>query len=100
MSHTPAPWEWDANPCDYDEEQDAPWLVAPNSAQVVLLGSIKCGSEADARLIASAPELLEALNELYKVVSEYEDLVCSEAPSTHRNAMDKARQTLAKAEGK
>ena len=52
------------------------------------------------RLMRTNAELLEALKELHKVVSEYEDLVCSEAPSTHRNAMDKACQAIAKAEGK
>lgn len=50
-------------------------------------------------LKAQKAELLEALGELHKVVSEYEDLVCSEAPSTHRNAMNKARQAITKAKG-
>ena len=63
--HTPGPWEWDSNPCNYDPHNEAPWLwQAPWNAREsapILSGSIKCGNEADARLIAAAPDLLEAL---------------------------------------
>jgi hypothetical protein len=66
--HTPGPWQWDGNVCDYDESNEAPWLVTDAyavgiekelSKGVVLRGGIKCRSEADARLIAAAPDLLE-----------------------------------------
>jgi len=60
--HTPGPWKWDGNPCDYDPDQEAPWLVDSNdSFPPILGGTIKCQSQADARLIAAAPELLEAI---------------------------------------
>ena len=66
--HTPGPWEWDGNPCNYDHNEEAPWLwQAPWKAEEsfqILSGSIKCGNKADARLIAAAPELLEALKKI------------------------------------
>lgn len=66
--HTPGPWEWDGNVWAYDADNEAPWLVQSPwqsvESKTVLKGSIKCDSEADARLIAAAPELLEALVKL------------------------------------
>ena len=63
--HTPGPWEWDGNVWQYDEQNEAPWLIqAPYQdvrSKTVLSGRIRCNTEADARLIASAPELLDAL---------------------------------------
>jgi len=60
--HTPGPWEWDGKVWGYDSENEAPWLVqAPwtgKDSKNVLTGTIKCESEADARLIAAAPDLL------------------------------------------
>lgn len=63
--HTPGPWEWDTSPVDYDPEQEAPWLVSAGSSKypdcAILQGNIKCHSHANARLIAAAPEMLDAL---------------------------------------
>lgn len=65
--HTPGPWEWDGNVWQYDEQNEAPWLIqAPYQdvrSKTVLSGRIRCNTEADARLIAAAPELLEVLHE-------------------------------------
>jgi len=88
--HTPGPWHWDGNPCDYDPDQEAPWLVDSNNPYPPILGgTIKCQSEADARLIAAAPDLLEALNTWLNQYSaeEYED--CPEVVQT-RAAIAKA----------
>ena len=58
--HTPGPWGWDSTVWDYDPVQEAPWLVTTEGDRV-LSGSIQCTSKANARLIAAAPDLLEAL---------------------------------------
>lgn len=55
--HTPGPWQWDGNVCDYDPEQEAPWIVDVELSRV-LTGTIKCKNPADARLLAAAPDLL------------------------------------------
>jgi len=61
--HTPGPWEWDGNPAAYDAENEAPWLMTHpwKNGKPILFGRIKCVLEADARLIAVAPEMFEAL---------------------------------------
>lgn len=56
--HTLGPWKWDGNVCNYDPNQEAPWLTAGDI--VVLGGEITCKVEADAALIAAAPDLLAA----------------------------------------
>ncbi len=60
MSHTPAPWNWDGNVCDYDATNEAPWLVHLDKYPPILGGQIKCVNPDDARLIAAAPDLLAA----------------------------------------
>lgn len=100
--HTPGPWEWDGKVWGYDSDNEAPWLVqAPwtdTQSKNVLTGSIKCGSEADARLIAAAPCLLEALRATRDALEVSYPL--------HSCDMDKrgavlgqARAAIAKAEG-
>lgn len=68
--HTPGPWQWDGSPCDYDASNEAPWLVTDAYAVgvektlrdgVILKGQIECLNESNARLIAAAPDLLEAV---------------------------------------
>ncbi|WP_369952120.1 hypothetical protein [Ralstonia syzygii] len=68
--HTPGPWEWDGNVWSYDSDNEAPWLVQSGSDHrvFVLMGSIRCNEEADARLIAAEPELLEALQEAISLI--------------------------------
>lgn len=98
--HTPGPWEWDGTVWDYDKEQDAPWLVqSKNHAQLVILdGEIRARSEADARLIAAAPELFEALDETLKTllawIGHYSDREPSDLP-----AVVNAIAAIAKATG-
>lgn len=58
---TPGPWEWDGKVWDYDKENEAPWLVGVDDGPIVLCGGIECTSEANAHLIAAAPELYESL---------------------------------------
>ena len=64
--HTPAPWNWDGNVCDYDATQEAPWLVHADKYPPILGGQIKCANEADARLITAVPDLLAACQVMVK----------------------------------
>jgi hypothetical protein len=52
---------------DYDKQQDAPWLVGPMDEQV-LTGEIEAHNAADVHLIAAAPDLLEACNDLLTAI--------------------------------
>jgi len=88
--HTEGPWEWDANVWDYDPEQEAPWLVSAGNDKV-LFGQIGCTSEANARLIAAAPDLLEALQDLFHSFEMADAIEC--------DIGRKARAAIAKATG-
>jgi hypothetical protein len=94
--HTPGPWEWDDEvPADYmkaDWEKKAPWLVDKNGAGV-LEGQIACCNPADTRLIAAAPELLEALK---MFVADWCDETGMSSPS--HESVGFARAAIAKAE--
>jgi hypothetical protein len=97
IKHTSGPWQWDDDEVwqeGYDTEQHAPWLVGP-SGERILTGQIHCLSEANARLIAAAPTLLEAPRDLIGRVP---------GPSHwHTNAamkaVDRAIAAMAKATG-
>lgn len=97
--HTPGPWQWDGNPCNYDKDNEAPWLVTDAYAVgvekdlrrgVVLKGSIDCLNEANARLIAAAPTMYEAL----KAAEPY-----LRHANVAYNVYVQARAAIAKAEG-
>ena len=93
--HTPGPWVWD---------DDGATLRGPRNMKVLQDGeglwnlwnsaTLKDGmGEANARLIAVAPELLEALKELM----EYAGIIEERCDTV---ATNKARAAIAKAEGK
>ena len=84
--HSPAPWSWDAPVWSYDPEQEAPWLIDADE-KIVLCGEINCGNEANARLIAAAPELLAALQGVLRVADRATD------------EFDAARAAIVKATG-
>jgi hypothetical protein len=67
---TAGPWERDGNPVDYDTEEEAPWLMQNDDkhqpAKMVLTGEIKAHNETDVRLIAAAPDLLNACQHIMK----------------------------------
>ena len=56
MSYTPGPWEWDGYGITHNEKD----VVGVSAGQDLII------SEADANLIAAAPDLLEACKELFE----------------------------------
>jgi hypothetical protein len=93
IKHTPGPWEWDDEVwAEYDPEQRAPWLIGSDGQQV-LTGRIKCRTEADARLIAAAPDLLKTLTILV------ENIVHAMPSSALLAPVVNARAAIAKARG-
>ena len=96
--HTPGPWHWDGNPCNYDKEQEAPWLIDANDSYPPILGgTITCQSDANARLIAAAPDLLEALQDLFE--ADMEHVLMGDGKDDQIEAIAKARAAIAKATG-
>lgn len=100
-SHTPGPWEWDddaifsSEPIDF--ESHAPWLCAKGITTPVLRGEIMCSDPANARLIAAAPDLLEAL-----ILLQHEMIESGNARSTDygwKPAIEKTSAAIAKATG-
>lgn len=84
-THTPAPWKIVTDRIDNDESPDYLRIVSPhcNVASGILI-------DADARLIAAAPDLLEALK----------DVLNNARVSQRRGEVNRAREAIAKAEGK
>jgi hypothetical protein len=91
MSHTPAPWtvsELDAG----GEVSEYYILIEPNVAVIERKVAGKDQHDmADARLIASAPDLLEAC--------QWCIALCEEIGATETNAYASARAAIAKATG-
>lgn len=94
--HTPGPWEWDGPVWNYDPENEAPWLIPSNDdTKAVMTGTINC-DEANARLIAAAPDLLEALQGVVKWADDngrdFKFVASSESDSVMRilRAIEKA----------
>ena len=95
MKHTPGPWNWDDG-----EDQDLPKLLAPSSkvcdfgnAEQYYPTSGDPPNEADAHLIAAAPELLAALKRLHDCYS------VSHSQETRQSCWDQAISAITKAEG-
>lgn len=73
---TKGEWFWDGDPSNYNPEEEAPWLVAGDRAEnIVIYGEIKIANKKDAELICDAgntaqkcgllpSELLRQRNEL------------------------------------
>lgn len=83
---TPGPWMWDGNVWDYDKENEAPWLVAEGHSPVIT-GDLHC-SEANADLIAAAPDLYAALEDALQYLQHH---LPDEVLAPHRAALAKAR---------
>lgn len=100
--HTPGPWKQDRNIV----RDECGWLVA----QVGLYETLSVNrAEANARLIAAAPELLMTCRALLRVVEVYDARLAElgragnleSVPGMHgANAVDVAHAVIAKATGK
>jgi hypothetical protein len=93
--HTPGPWTY-----KLDNDSPVNFEITTAHAPTSIVSGCGCcdspwvSSEADARLIAAAPELLEALEEIVKEYYENPD-----NGRTLRWAIDGAKEAIAKAKG-
>ena len=114
---TKGEWFWDGDPSNYDPKKEAPWLVAGDRAEnIVIYGEIKIANIKDAELIADAgntaqkcgllpsellkqrDELLEALKEVCKGVQGLPALSAIQGVLTKQ--YEKAQRAITKAEEK
>jgi len=91
---TPGPWEWDGNVWDYNPVFEAPWLEG-GDGRIILKGAITCSSEANAHLIAAAPELYETLE---AIIARWDTPLWKDIEPTGV-FIGKGRAALAKARG-
>ena len=98
-AHTPGPWVAVKNSCFWDINIAGSWLTVADACASKHLPDGDNG-EANARLIAAAPELLEALKEM---LVDYDDASGewsgSDVIAKAYRIIDKARAAIAKAEG-
>jgi hypothetical protein len=102
--HTPGPWRHGRLDMTTITEREVKFVYGPgNSPNLVAMAD--CSKDewrANARLIAAAPELLEALREL-PGRDPREGLPCwcgAKEPQNHHDYCMKARAAIAKAEGR
>lgn len=67
-NHTPGPWTYEAGPIGEPDVEDPAFLIVEPSDEAEVVGAIYApirnnATEANARLIAAAPELLAALED-------------------------------------
>lgn len=77
--HTPGPWHWDSDPVKGDPTGRVRYRVTTIGKTItqVYYSSFEGGptnAEYDARLIAAAPDLLEALKEAIEVIRKIKPL--------------------------
>ena len=101
MKHTPAPWALHRNGFStiYVEAKIGNGMIQ----EVAACGPTNEGQEqqeANAKLIAAAPELLEALKELDECYCQVGNYLTKEERHHHRMTLIKARAAIEKATGK
>lgn len=90
VKHTPAPWEWK----DDDKDEFGNYRLSPGILATALPDGTPWGDDIDkanARLIAAAPDLLEALKNTLQIAEAYYS-------GTHSKWREFARAAIAKAE--
>ncbi|MFY2945848.1 hypothetical protein ACOTJB_23805 [Achromobacter xylosoxidans] len=96
-NHTPGPWRYEAG-----RDGRPPYVIRRTEGGFVVVGMTADRQEADARLIAAAPELLEALQKLLDLQvakKELEYLDKGIGTKTPNAAWLEARAAVAKARG-
>lgn len=90
--HTPGPWQYDDNECPwvFDQSGNTVAKIFSSKPDGVFLGD---ETKANARLIAAAPELLEALQAMVAMYAPRGGRIVFDDPS------DAARAAIAKAKG-
>jgi len=94
VKHTPGPWFYDED-FQLIETDDGQFLASMKFSQSPAVGA----AGANGKLIAAAPELLQALRE---IADDYEDRFDLDDPSTNpgiKLAIKQARAAITKAEG-
>jgi len=90
--HTPGPWRVDGREIIYDDTSGLPYVVA-KTGLYVLTPNMDANAEANARLIAAAPDLLEALEAVLH--DSYHQLDSQMTDETERKVL----AAIAKAKG-
>ena len=90
-AHTPGPWQYGSGKLSNSIQV---YVGAQNIASVTMLNHYE-PADANARLIAAAPDLLEALRALIKTA----DMYWTEDKSTTWPALEESREAIAKAIG-
>jgi len=102
LKATPGPWEWDAG--DVGEAYSVPYSDVFVDAGNTIIASFNDGipeGRANACLIAAAPDLYAALDELVYMIEAWEKAVRQviETDPAHGMNLEKAKSALAKARG-
>lgn len=111
--HTPGPWGYEPIPADAHTDPDIMldesfrfWIVGAGGDVLALVEADPHGdaeAEANARLMAAAPELVEACELFTRAAHETRDLLNDRGlpcPASIALAAEKARNAIAKAEGR
>jgi hypothetical protein len=101
--HTPGPWQFQANSTDTALLIEGDVLVASMSwhSSSRQRHPLRSESQANARLIAAAPELLAALQALHRMCRDCDLETQAQRPTEqqYNDAMDAAEAAIAKAAG-
>lgn len=96
-NHTPGPWKHEGQG-DITGIEDNGFGRGPVDVCSVYLRTVKGRHDANARLIAAAPDLLEALQELLRDVQDYQRINNLGGENNHSQV--KAKAAIARAIGK
>lgn len=92
--HTPGPWKYDFQSVDRE------WAIVTNPYGLIV-ANVNADSRqtANARLIAAAPDLLEALEQIMPSIEDNDSITASQIRHVYADALNAARAAIAKAKG-